>query len=116
MRRVIQPRRIQARRERPRCDRASEVGEVRGKTLLHLQCHFGLDTMSWARLGAKVTGLDFSDKAIGLARSLSRELSIPAEFVCASVYDAAAAVPGQFDMVFTSYGAITWLPDLQSWA
>ena len=50
-----------------------EVGEVRGKSLLHLQCHFGLDTMSWARLGAKVTGLDFSDKAIDLARSLSRE-------------------------------------------
>ena len=93
-----------------------EVGEVRGKSLLHLQCHFGLDTMSWARLGAKVTGLDFSDKAIDLARSLSRELRIPAEFVCASVYDTTTAVAGQFDIVFASYGAINWLPDLRAWA
>jgi SAM-dependent methyltransferase len=93
-----------------------EVGDVRGKSLLHLQCHFGLDTLSWARLGAKVTGLDFSDKAIELARSLSRELKIPAEFVQASVYDAASAVPGEFDIVFSSYGAITWLPDLRPWA
>ena len=93
-----------------------EVGDVRGKSLLHLQCHFGLDTMSWARLGAHVTGLDFSDKAIALARSLSRELKIPAKFVQASVYDAATAVPGEFDIVFSSYGAITWLPELRPWA
>jgi len=93
-----------------------EVGDVRGKSLLHLQCHFGLDTLSWARLGAKVTGLDFSDKAIELARSLTRELGIAAEFIQASVYDAATAVPGEFDIVFSSYGAITWLPELSSWA
>src|SRR6267142_416113 len=58
-----------------------KVGDVRGKSLLHLQCHFGLDTMSWARLGAHVTGLDFSDKAIALARSISAELKIPARFL-----------------------------------
>lgn len=93
-----------------------EVGDVNGKSLLHLQCHFGMDTMAWARHGARVTGLDFSDNAIRLARSLSRELNIPARFVCASVYDAPASVGGQFDIVFSSYGAICWLPDLKPWA
>jgi SAM-dependent methyltransferase len=94
----------------------AEVGDVRGKSLLHLQCHFGLDTMSWSRLGATVTGLDFSDEAIKLARSLSHELKIPARFICADIYDARAAVGDQFDVVFTSYGAITWLPDIRRWA
>ncbi|MGO9450028.1 MAG: class I SAM-dependent methyltransferase [Candidatus Binataceae bacterium] len=93
-----------------------EVGDVSGKSLLHLQCHFGMDTMAWARRGAKVTGLDFSDQAIDLARSLSRELNIPAEFVHASVYDAPAAVRDKFDIVFSSYGAICWLPELKPWA
>ena len=93
-----------------------EVGHVAGKSLLHLQCHFGMDTIAWARHGAKVAGLDFSDRAIERARALSRELSIPAEFVCASVYDAAEAVGRQFDIVFSSYGAICWLPDLKRWA
>ena len=64
-----------------------EVGDVAGKTLLHLQCHFGKDTMSWARLGATVTGVDFSDKAIGIARELSAELGIPATFVLSDIYD-----------------------------
>jgi SAM-dependent methyltransferase len=93
-----------------------EVGDVRGKSLLHLQCHFGLDTMSWARLGAEVTGLDFSDEAIKLARSLSDELKIPTRFICADIYDAASVIDDPFDVVFTSYGAITWLPDLWRWA
>jgi SAM-dependent methyltransferase len=94
----------------------AEVGEVRGKSMLHLQCHFGLDTMSWARIGADVTGLDFSDEAIKLARSLSDELAIPARFVCADVYDTPSAVGATFDIVFTSYGTITWLPDMRRWA
>jgi len=94
----------------------AEVGDVRGKSMLHLQCHFGLDTLSWARLGADVTGLDFSDEAIKLARSLSDELKIPARFVCSDIYDAPSAVDGKFDVVFTSYGAITWLPDMRRWA
>jgi SAM-dependent methyltransferase len=94
----------------------AEVGDVRGKSLLHLQCHFGLDTLSWARLGAAVTGLDFSNEAIKLARALSEELKIPARFVCADLYEATTVLEDKYDVVFTSYGAITWLPDMRRWA
>jgi SAM-dependent methyltransferase len=94
----------------------AEVGNVRGKSLLHLQCHFGLDTMSWARLGASVTGVDFSDHAIETARRLSAELNLPANFICSDIYDSPGVVHGQFDIVFTSYGALCWLPDLHRWA
>jgi 2-polyprenyl-3-methyl-5-hydroxy-6-metoxy-1,4-benzoquinol methylase len=93
-----------------------EVGDVKGKSLLHLQCHFGMDTLSWAREGAEVTGIDLSDKAIDLARSLSSELHIPATFICCNVYDVPAHVREHFDVVFTSYGVIGWLPDLDKWA
>ncbi|AUX24785.1 methyltransferase type 12 [Sorangium cellulosum] len=94
-----------------------QVGDVRGKTLLHLQCHFGQDTLSWARLGARVTGLDLSDEAIKAARALAKELSIDARFVEANVYDAPAALGGEaFDIVFTSYGVLGWLPDMGRWA
>jgi SAM-dependent methyltransferase len=92
-----------------------ELGEVTGRTLLHLQCHFGMGTLSWARLGAKVTGVDFSEPAIALARSLSRELSIPAAFICADVYDLPRALNRTFDIVFTSYGVLCWLPNLARW-
>ncbi|HYP02901.1 MAG TPA: class I SAM-dependent methyltransferase [Pyrinomonadaceae bacterium] len=94
----------------------AEVGDVAGKSLLHLQCHFGMDTLSWARLGARVAGADFSDEAIALARSLAAELSIPAEFVCSNVYDLPATLEGQFDIVYTSYGVLSWLPKLDPWA
>jgi SAM-dependent methyltransferase len=93
----------------------SEVGEVAGKRLLHLQCHFGLDTLSWARLGADVTGVDFSPKAIDLAVSLSHELNIPGRFICCNIYDLPAHLDGQFDIVFASYGVLTWLPDFPRW-
>jgi SAM-dependent methyltransferase len=95
-----------------------EMDDVRGKLLLHLQCHFGMDTISWARMGAKVTGVDFSRAAIDLARSLSDELDIPARFVAANVYDLPDALDeaGQFDVVFTSYGVLGWLPDMSGWA
>ena len=83
-----------------------EVGAVRGKSLLHMRCHFGLDTMSWARMGAKVTGVDFSDEAIALARSISGELKIPARFIQSNIYDAPDVLHEQFDIVFTSYGAL----------
>src|SRR6202049_1886432 len=75
----------------------AEVGDVRGKSLLHLQCHFGLDTLSWARLGAAVTGLDFSREAIKLARSISDELKLPARFICADGLrlDSSKPVPQQ---------------------
>ena len=90
-----------------------------GTTLLHLQCHFGLDTLSWARLGARVVGLDFSDEAIALARRLADEVGLSgrAEFVCADLYDADAHLGDRrFDVVFVSWGAIEWLPDLDRWA
>ena len=93
-----------------------ELGDVAGKTLLHLQCHFGLDTLSWARAGAVVTGVDFSPDAIEMARSLSDELDIPATFLCADIYDLPETPETQFDIVFTSYGVLTWLPDLDRWA
>ncbi len=95
----------------------AEVGAVAGRTLLHLQCHFGQDTLAWARRGAVVTGLDFSGAAIAAARTLAAEVGQPAEFVEANVYDAPAALGGrQFDIVFTSYGVLGWLPDLTRWA
>jgi SAM-dependent methyltransferase len=93
-----------------------ELGDVSGKSLLHLQCHFGMDTISWARLGAQVTGVDFSAKAIDLARSLAAEVGENPRFMCSNVYDLKDILDGQFDIVFTSYGTITWLPDINRWA
>jgi SAM-dependent methyltransferase len=93
-----------------------EVGDVAGRKLLHLQCHFGQDSMSWARLGARVTGVDFSPKAIDLARSLAGELALDARFICADVYDLPAVLAGEFDIVFTSLGVLCWLRDLGEWA
>ena len=93
-----------------------ELGDVAGKSLLHLQCHFGLDSLSWSRLGANVTGVDFSDKSIALARSLSSELDIPATFVHSDIYDLPDNLSGQFDIVVTSYGVLWWLPDMEGWA
>lgn len=94
---------------------AEEVGDVRGKRLLHLQCHFGMDTISWARRGASVVGADFSPEAITLARQLSEELSVEAEFVCSNIYELPEKLDGEFDIVFTSYGVLCWLPDLAEW-
>jgi len=95
----------------------SEVGDVRGKTLLHLQCHFGLDTLSWARHeGAIVTGADFSEPAIDAARTLAAECGIDARFVVSEIDSLPGRLGGQFDVVFTSYGVLCWLPDLARWA
>jgi 2-polyprenyl-3-methyl-5-hydroxy-6-metoxy-1,4-benzoquinol methylase len=91
-----------------------EVGDVAGKSLLHLQCHFGLDTLSWARLGASVTGVDFSETAIALARSLADEGGLDARFVHSNLYNLPDMLSGQFDIVYTSYGVIGWLPDAAS--
>ncbi|APY01535.1 class I SAM-dependent methyltransferase [Lacinutrix venerupis] len=91
------------------------LGNVNEKTLLHLQCHFGQDTLSWSRLGAKCTGIDLSDEGIKLAQQLNLELELDAKFVCCNVLDTAKHVDGEFDIVFTSYGVIGWLPDLKPW-
>ena len=93
-----------------------ELGDVRGKTLLHLQCHFGLDTLSWAREGAVVTGVDFSAPAIEAARGLANETGIEASFVVSNVYDLPKRLDGEFDVVYTSHGALNWLPDMEEWA
>ncbi len=93
-----------------------ELGDVRGKTLLHLQCHFGLDTLSWAREGAIVTGTDFSENAIEAARSLAAETGIDARFVLSDIESLPEKLTGEFDIVFTSYGALCWLRDLRRWA
>ncbi len=94
----------------------NELGDVKGKTMLHMQCHFGLDSLDWARRGAKVTGVDLSDAAINEAKKLSVETGLDAEFICCNVYDLEKHLDRQFDIVFTSYGTIGWLPDLNEWA
>lgn len=95
----------------------SEVGDVSGKTLLHLQCHFGMDTLNWARLGATVTGIDFSPEAIARARHLAVEIGVEdARFIESNVYDAPSVLDEQFDIVYTGIGALNWLPDIRGWA
>jgi SAM-dependent methyltransferase len=94
----------------------AELGDVKGKRILHLQCHFGMDTLSLARMGASVVGVDLSDEAIQEARRLNSELGLDAEFVCCNVYDLRDHLQGSFDIVFTTYGVIGWLPDLGPWA
>lgn len=93
-----------------------EMGPVAGRELVHLQCHFGLDTLSWARQGARVTGLDFSGPAIAAARALAAELGIEADFVEADVLDAPARLGRCYDIVYTGLGALCWLPDIEAWA
>ncbi|MEU7831712.1 MULTISPECIES: class I SAM-dependent methyltransferase [unclassified Nonomuraea] len=94
----------------------AEVGDVSGRRLAHLQCHLGLDTLSWARLGAEVTGLDFSDAAIEQARAIAADCGLPARFVTADVYDAVEALGETYDIVYTGLGALVWLPELTRWA
>ncbi|SFZ93809.1 Methyltransferase domain-containing protein [Flaviramulus basaltis] len=91
------------------------LGDVKGKSLLHLQCHFGQDTLSWSRLGAKCMGIDLSDEGIKLAKNLNDELGLDAEFVCCNVLNTSEFIKDTFDIVFTSYGVIGWLPDLKPW-
>ena len=91
------------------------LGDVNGKSLLHLQCHFGQDTLSWSRLGAKCVGVDLSDAGIVLAKQLNQELDLDANFICCNVLDTSKYVKATFDIVYTSYGVIGWLPDLKPW-
>lgn len=92
------------------------LGDVAGKSVLHLQCHFGQDSLSLARMGAKVTGIDFSGEAINTARELNEQLGLDAEFICTDIYELPSKLDQQFDIVFTSYGVIGWLPDMKGWA
>ncbi|MFL5332987.1 MAG: class I SAM-dependent methyltransferase [Geminicoccaceae bacterium] len=93
-----------------------DLGPVAGLRVLHLQCHFGKDSLVLASRGAEVTGLDFSAPAIEAARALALELNLPARFVLTDLYEAPSAISGAFDLVFTTWGTITWLPDVARWA
>lgn len=91
------------------------LGDIKGKKILHLQCHFGQDSISLSRLGAEVTGIDLSDKAIERAKQIAKETGADTHFICCDIYDLPAHLDEQFDIVFTSYGTIGWLPDLDKW-
>ena len=94
-----------------------EAGDVAGLDLVHLQCHFGMDTLGWARLGARVVGVDLSEPAILAARELAARAELEATFEVANVYDAPTTLRGQtFDRVYTGIGALCWLPDIDAWA
>jgi ubiquinone/menaquinone biosynthesis C-methylase UbiE len=102
---------------RLRDEEVAAVGDVRGKTLLHLQCHFGIDTLSWARLGATVTGADFSQRAVELAQRLAGDIGVAdARFIRSDLYELPRLLDEQFDVVYTSRGVIGWLPDIRRWA
>lgn len=92
------------------------LGDIHGKSILHLQCHFGQDSISLARMGAEVTAVDLSEKAIENARIFSKQLGFDVNFICSDIYDLPEILDQKFDIVFTSYGVIGWLPDLDSWA
>src|SRR6478672_980179 len=92
------------------------LGDVAGKKILHLQCHFGQDTMSFSRMGAQATGVDLSDKAIEKAKEYNDQLGLDTQFICCDIYDLPNHLDEKFDIVFTSYGTIGWLPDMTKWA
>lgn len=93
-----------------------EMGDVTGKTLLHLQCHFGLDTLSWARRGATVTGIDISDKSIERANELKEKTGLEARFIRSDLFDLPDHLDDKFDIVYTSYGVLWWIADINHWA
>lgn len=92
------------------------LGDITGKKILHLQCHFGQDTLSFSRMGGRATGVDLSDKAIEKAKEFNEQLGLNASFICCDLYDLPNHSNEKFDIVFTSYGTIGWLPDLNKWA
>ena len=94
----------------------ADLGDVRGRSLLHLQCHIGTDTLSWVRRGAVVTGVDFSVRSLEFARQLSGELGLPATFIQSNLYDLREHLVGQFDIVYTSRGVLVWIRDIVKWA
>lgn len=92
------------------------LGYINGESILHLQCHFGQDSLCLSRMGAKVVGIDLSPKAIQKAQELNEKLGLSAKFICCDVYETREHVNQKFDTVFTSFGTIGWLPDLDKWA
>ena len=92
------------------------LGEISGKSVLHMQCHFGMDSISLARRGAIVTGIDFSDESIIQAKDLNEKAGSFVNFIQSDVYSLSEHMKQQFDIVFTSYGAVGWLPDIKKWA
>lgn len=92
------------------------LGDIKGKSILHLQCHFGQDSISLGRLGADVTGVDLSDKSIDCAKQLAKQTNSNAKFICCNIYDLPEHLNQKFDIVFTTYGTIGWLHDLDRWA
>ena len=92
------------------------LNDIKGKSVLHLQCHFGQDTLSLSRMGSKATGVDISDEAMKIGNELATDLSLDTQFVCSDVLELDKNLEGKFDYVFTSYGALIWLPDLTKWA
>lgn len=96
-----------------------EIGDVAGKALLHLQCHFGLDTLSWARLGAEVVGVDFAPSAVSTAREIAEQAGLSGRFVESELYATPEVLEervGTFDIVYVNLGALCWLPDITGWA
>lgn len=91
------------------------LGNIQGKKILHLQCHFGMDTISLSRLGARVTGVDLSEEAILKAQQLSKQMHTDTQFICCNIFDLPKHLNDTFDIVFTSYGVINWYPDLTEW-
>ncbi len=94
----------------------NELVDVAGRSMLHLQCHFGLDTLSWTRMGASCTGVDISPVAIKQAKIYAQKTGLDARFVCSDIYGFQRGAIDPYDIVFTSYGAVCWLPDLDRWA
>jgi SAM-dependent methyltransferase len=101
--------------DRVRAEVTAAIGPVAGRDLLHLQCHFGLDTLSWARLGARVTGVDFSAVAVRRARELAAAAGLAGEFAQADVLDLPPEESGRFDLVFASYGVLCWISSARAW-
>jgi SAM-dependent methyltransferase len=92
------------------------LGDVNGKSILHLMCHFGLDTLSWARLGADITGVDISDRSIEIANELKQKTGLKAEFIRSDLFDLPNVLNKKFDIVYQSYGTLAWLSDVNKWA
>lgn len=92
------------------------LGDITDLKILHLQCHFGQDSISLSRMGADVTGVDFSEESIQTAKELAEKCNVTTKFVCSDIYSLPLVLEDKYDLVYTSYGTISWLPDIKQWA